>query len=77
MYKQKLNRRNEEFKPNCVSRNGKRLEKAFKMLERRHVLQEGGYFGERQRRGSSSSAIEFEEEAWIDKTRCSAYGGRK
>ena len=77
MYKQKFFKRKEPFNPHCVSKNGKRLEKAFKLLERRQELEEGGYFGDKIRRASVGSAVDFDEECWIDKNRSSAFGGGK
>ena len=77
MYKQNIARRRDSYNANCVSRNGSRREEALKILEKRQDQNVRAHFRESARRPSESSIIEFEEEAWVDKSRKIAFAGCK
>ena len=77
MYKQNITRRRDSYNANCVSRNGSRREEAFKILEKRLEQNARAHFRESARRPSESSIIEFDEEAWVDKSRKIAFAGCK
>ena len=79
MYKQTIRTRRDSFSANCISKHGLRRENAFKIVEKRQELHDKAYvrFGENARRGSDVSVIEFDEEAWVDKSRKIAFAGCK
>ena len=77
MYKQNIAKRRDSFSANCISKNGSRRENAFNIVEKRQELHDKAYFRENARRGSDVSVIEFDEEAWVDKSRKIAFAGCK
>ena len=77
MYRANVTKRKDSFVPNCVSKNGTRREIALKAVEKRLEMQERSCGRENVRRVSDASVVEFDEEAWVDKSRKIAFAGRK
>ena len=77
MYKQNITRRRESFSANCISKHGSRREHAFNIVDKRQELRDKAYIRDNARRGSDASVIEFDEEAWVDKSRKIAFAGCK
>ena len=77
MYRAYVTKRKDSFVPNCVSKNGTRREIALKAVEKRLEMQERSCGRENVRRVSDASVVEFDEEAWVDKSRKIAFAGRK
>ena len=77
MYKQTVTRMRDTYNANCVSKHGSRRENALNILEKRQELTSRAHFRESARRPSESSIIEFDEEAWVDKSRKIAFAGCK
>ena len=77
MYKQNITRIKDSYNANCVSKHGSRRENALNILEKRLEQNARAHFRESaRRRPSESSIIEFDEEAWVDKSRKIAFAGR-
>ena len=75
MYKQNITRIRDSYNANCISKHGSRRENALNILEKRQEQVSMAHFRESARRPSESSIIEFDEEAWVDKSRKIAFAG--